>query len=239
MFNKVCFNGDFSSLTILFLPFTIHFVMSDFNGNFTKEKGECSFVHFIVASVLFICGIISVHLDFSFLGEKASFLGGTARVPVLLSGIFYLIAFLLAGRNVILAFVRTLFTKEENPLNEMLLFTVASVTAVLIEQFSLAVELMLFFQFGKILEKTLFVSQKEGSSKFKSIYIISVLIFALCLAIIPNVLISFGVLNQKAIFGKSSLFFWSVALLSASSFLFVIINLILKMINRNEKEISE
>ena len=213
--------------------------MQDLNKNFIKERGECSFTHFIVASLLFICGIISRYFDFSFLEDKFSFLGGAARIPFLLSGIFYLIAYLFAGRNVILAFVRTLFTKEENPLNEMLLFTVASVTAVFIEQFALSVELMLFFQLGRILEKTLFISRKELSSKFKSIYILTVLIIALLLALIPNLLINFGILNQKEIFGKASLFFWAVALLSASSFLFVIINLIFKLINKDKKEIEE
>ena len=158
------------------------------------------------------------------------------KLKYYLRGILYLISFLLAGRNVVISAVHSFFNKEENPLNEMLLFTLSSVAAILIEQFSLAVEIMLFFQFGRILERTVFFCEKEIDSKIKSVLILIVLIVSLCLALIPNLLISFGILNQKEILGKSAWFFWAVVLLSASSFLFVIINSIFKMLNKGKGE---
>lgn len=117
-------------------------------GNEVEEhEEEMSLKKIIIAAVLFALGLAVEHIPLAFLNEYLSFLGNSADASRIFSGVIYLGAYLVCGKNVVIGALQNLF--KGKILDEQFLMTIASLGAVFTGEFPEAVAVMLFYQVGE------------------------------------------------------------------------------------------
>lgn len=112
--------------------------------------GEMSLRNIIIVAVLFVAGLAVEHIPVDFLNVQLHFYGTHTDFSRLLSGVLYLIAYIICGKNVVIGAIRNLF--KGKILDEQFLMTIASLGAVLVGEFPEAVAVMLFYQVGEFFQ---------------------------------------------------------------------------------------